>query len=78
MASGALCLATPMDFGEPGVDHVPILANSTGSIVDAMEQALALRDRRRFIEAGLHTARQFDWNRIGDLWCEVLAGSDRS
>jgi glycosyltransferase involved in cell wall biosynthesis len=72
MASGALCLATPMDFGQPGVDHVPILANSTESIVHAMEQVFALRDRQRFIEAGLCTARQFDWSRIGDLWCEVL------
>jgi hypothetical protein len=65
-----------MDFGKPGVDHVPILANSSESIVKAMEKVFALLDRTPLIEAGLRTAAQFDWERIADRWCVALAGSD--
>jgi glycosyltransferase involved in cell wall biosynthesis len=76
MASGALCVATPMDFGQPGVDHLPILANSSDSIVRVMERVFALQARAPFIEAGLRTAATFDWERIADQWCTLLSGKD--
>ena len=72
MACGAVCVATPMDFGEPGTDHIPILANSTESIVRAIEKLLAIRSHQPFIDAGLKTAANYDWELLADRWCEVL------
>jgi hypothetical protein len=72
MASGALCVATPMDFGRPGIDHLPILASSSHSIVRTMERVFALNDPAPFIDAGLHTAARFSWDRIADQWCDCL------
>jgi glycosyltransferase involved in cell wall biosynthesis len=73
MASGALCVATPMDFGLPGVDHIPILANSSESICEAMEKVFALRDRTPFLRAGSQTASQYGWERIADQWSALLS-----
>ena len=72
MATGALCVSTPMDFGKPWVDHIPILAKSSDSIVHAMKEVFGLKDRQNFVEAGLQTAAAYDWSRIADRWCEVL------
>ncbi len=76
MASGVLCVATPMDFGQPGVDHIPILANSSDSIVRVMQRVFTLQDHAPFIEAGLRTAATFSWDRIADQWCTLLAKDD--
>lgn len=72
MACGSLCIATPMDFGRPMVDHIPIQAHSHESIVNAVEKSLALRDPGAFISEGLRTASQYDWNLLADRWCEFL------
>lgn len=73
MACGALCLSTPMDFGSPMVDHIPILANSSASIVQAMRKVFAPGDRNSFITAGLKTAANYDWEKLGDHWCQLLS-----
>jgi glycosyltransferase involved in cell wall biosynthesis len=75
MASGALCISTPMDFGKPMVDHIPILAYSTESIVSAVEMAMTLRDPAAMISAGLSTATKYDWNILADRWCDLLSGA---
>ena len=73
LASGTLCLATPMDYGCPEIDHLPIQANSTASIVDVMERVLAMRDRTALTNEGLKTASAFGWERIADQWDELLS-----
>ena len=77
MACGALCVSTPIDFGCAGVDHIPILAHSTGSIVNAVERALSQPDHRSMIAAGLQTASNYDWEILADRWCELLCCSNR-
>ena len=47
MASGAICLSTPMDFGTPWFDHVPIVANSSSSIVNAIRAGSKFADQSR-------------------------------
>jgi hypothetical protein len=71
MACGALCVSTPMDFGRPWVDHLPIIANSARSIVSAIEKSDTI-ERGAYIQAGLKTAAAFDWKLIGERWNSVL------
>jgi glycosyltransferase involved in cell wall biosynthesis len=71
MACGALCISTPMDFGRPWIDHIPIIANSTRSIVEAIRRCDQV-DRDAYIRAGLETAAAFDWNLVGDRWNTLL------
>lgn len=72
MASGTLCVSTPIDFGRPGIDHIPIHPHSTSSIVEALAPILEGRPTDEFVRNGLQTARKFDWECIGVQWCELL------
>jgi glycosyltransferase involved in cell wall biosynthesis len=72
MACGAVCVSTPMDFGRPGLDHVPIIANSAKSIVSAIESLKEL-NQAGLIREGLKTAAAYDWPVIGQRWCDYLA-----
>ena len=75
MACGALCLSTPIDFGTPMVDHVPILADSSTSIVQAMERIFRGGDCDCLTAAGLKTAADYDWEKLGERWCKLLSGT---
>ncbi len=76
MASGAVCLSTPIDFGRPMVDHIPILPCSARSIVEAMKRYLEHHGKDRIVSAGFETAQRYSWDRIIDRWCSLLeAGS---
>jgi hypothetical protein len=63
-----------MDFGRPWVDHVPIIVNSSASIVRAV-RILADVDQDAMLRAGLQTAAAYDWNIVGARWNELLTGA---
>ncbi len=73
MACGAICLSTPIDFGEQWVDHIPIVANSVQSIIERIE-LLDSVDQAAMIRAGLATSSAYDWKKIGARWTEILLG----
>lgn len=74
MACGAICVSTPIDFGRPWVDHVPIEANSATSIVNALQQ-LDRIDVGSMLRAGHKTASAYDWRTVGASWNELLTGA---
>lgn len=74
MACGALCLSTPMDFGRPWIDHLPIVANSPKSIVGAVRK-LERIDHGAMLEAGYETAAAYDWKIVGARWHAMLTGA---
>lgn len=78
MASGAICLSTPIDFGRPMIDHIPILAHSTASIVRGAESFFAGHNRGRMLQAGLETAQTYSWELLAQRWCAVLDRKDDS
>lgn len=73
MACGAVCFGTPMDFGTPYVDFVPIQAQNPQSIVDAfhwyknhIDAVPAMKD------AGLKTASSYYWSHLTQRWVSII------
>lgn len=74
MACGAVCVSTPIDFGRPGNDHVPILAHSAESIVSEVAKLFAIKDRDGYVAEGLKTAASYDWEILAERWCGLISG----
>lgn len=75
MACGALSLSTPIDYGEPWFDHIPIEVNNPDSIAEAVRWVVGHPEKAREIrENGLRTSKDFHWDRIIDMWEKVING----
>lgn len=73
MACGSVSFATPMDFGAPYVDHIPIRPRDPQSIVQAFFWFKENPDKVSTIKfAGMQTAKTFYWANITEKWLPIL------
>lgn len=73
MACGSVSIATPMDYGRPFHDHIPIKIKSPESIVKAVEYAMQNPEKTEVIRRnGLKTSEDFHWNRVVDKWIDLI------
>ncbi len=73
MACGSLSVATPMDYGNPMHDHIPVKIKSPNSIVEAVEFAIKNPDIARQIRVnGVNTAKKYYWHAVADKWVTLI------
>lgn len=73
MACGSLSVSTPIDYGSPMHDHIPIKIKSPDSIVEAIEYAMNNRDIAHQISInGLNTAKKYYWHTVVDQWVDLI------
>src|SRR5574337_492836 len=73
MACGSLSVSTPIDYGSPMHDHIPIKIKSPDSIVEAIEYATNKRATPHQISInGLTTSKKYYWHTVVDQWVDLI------
>jgi len=73
MACGALSISTPIDYGQPGKDHISIPVNDVDAIKRAIKWVMQNpMEANKIKDAGIETASHYSWDQIIDRWESVL------
>lgn len=73
MACGAICVGTPMDFGTPMLDFVPIMPHQPQSIVEAIHWCVDNRDKWDAMKAAaLKTSSLYHWDVLTQRWIHIF------
>lgn len=69
MACGSLCIATPIDYGTPSVDFVPIEINNAKGIEEAVKWVIHHPEEAEKIRLnGINLSQHYHWDKIIDKW----------